>query len=226
MAPGAMYVADTRAVLKITTRRNFVNGISLTDRAEVVSRRKWSANDALDANYHIGSWDIFASGLIARNNSRIKGTTTNSLIYDGKETVVGSSQRKNYPSTTGTVKAGFNYLSGTQSFGAYYRYNPERGHFSNIGQEWLDNDTRINRDIFTDIRSHSHLASAYYDNTFRENTYCILMETIEFLVWPTMRKRAIRMTIQPMLIQPTNANTHFGQENYIYPSPWRKETSL
>lgn len=166
MAPGAMYSSDTKAVLKITTRRNFVDGLSFTDRAELSVRRKCSANNVLDLNYRTGSWDIFASGLIARNNSLIKGTTTNTLVYDGKQTVVGSSQAKSYPSTTGVVKAGFNYASGEQSFGGYYRYNPERGHFSNIGDEWLDADPRISREIYTDTRSHTHRGSIYYDNTF------------------------------------------------------------
>ena len=112
MAPGAMYAADTKAVLKITTRRSFVDGISFIERAEVTARRRWSANNMLDLNYRTGSWDIFAYGLIARNNSLIKGTTTNTLVYDGVQTVVGSSQTKSYPSTNGAVKAGFNYAAG------------------------------------------------------------------------------------------------------------------
>lgn len=166
MAPGAMYASDTKAVLKITTRHKFVDGLSVIERGEIVARRKLSANNMLDFNYHAGSWDFFASGLIARNNSQIRGTTTNTLEYDDKETIVGSSQCKNYPSNTGVVKVGFNHSSGQQSFGGYYRYNPEHGHFSNIGEEWLDNEPRINRDIFTGIRAHSHRGAIYYDNTF------------------------------------------------------------
>lgn len=166
MAPGAMYASNTKAVLKITTRHNFVDGLSFMDRGNIVSRRKLSASNLLDLNYRAGVWDFFVSGLIARNNSLIKGTTTNTLMYDGKETIVGSSQHKTYPSTTGIVKAGFNYSSDQQSFGGYYRYNPEHGHFSNIGDEWLDNDPRIGRDIYTGIRSRSHRGALYYDNTF------------------------------------------------------------
>ncbi len=166
MAPGAMYSSDTRAVLKITTRQNFVDGLSFMERGEIVARRKWSANNMLDLNYRSGAWDFFASGVIARNNSLIKGTTTNTLVYDGKETVVGSSQLKGYPSNTGVVKAGFNYSSGEQSLGGYYRYNPERGNFSNIGDEWLDDGPHISRDIYTGIRAGSHRGAIYYDNTF------------------------------------------------------------
>lgn len=166
MAPGAMYTSDARAVLKITTRRNFVDGLSFIDSGEVVARRKWSANNMMDFNYRSGDWDFFASGIIARNNSLIKGITTNTLVYDGHKTIVGSSQYKNYPSTNGVIKSGFNYSSAEQSFGGYYLYNPETGHFSNIGEEWLDDNPRISRDIYTGIHAHSHRGSVYYDNTF------------------------------------------------------------
>lgn len=168
MAPGAMYASDTQAVLKITTLHNFIGGLSLLERAEGVARRKFSANNLLELNYRIGNWDIFLSGLIARNNSLIKGSTTNTLTYKGKETIIGSSQHKTFPTTTGVAKAGFNYSDGTQSFGGYYRYSPERGHFNNIGEEWFENEPRIRRDIYTGIRAHSHRGSVYYDNTFAD----------------------------------------------------------
>lgn len=168
MAPGSMYASDTRAVLKISTKKTFFEGLSITERAEATVRRKWSANDLLDLNYRTGRWDLFATGTVARNDSQIKGTTTNTLQYEGKETVVGSSQDNTYPSVNGTVKGGFNFSVADRSFGAYYRYNPERGDFVNTGSEWLDNEPRLNRDISRAIRSHSHLVSAYYDDTFAE----------------------------------------------------------
>ena len=49
-----------------------------------------------------------------RSNSFIKGTTTNTLVYDGQKTVVGSRQNNIYPITAGSVNAGFNYAKGTQ----------------------------------------------------------------------------------------------------------------
>ncbi|MDE5826169.1 MAG: outer membrane beta-barrel family protein, partial [Duncaniella sp.] len=165
-APGAMYGNDTRAVLKITTRRNFINGLSLTERAELTVRRKVSANDLLDLNYRTGKWDLFATATVTHNNSLIKGTTINSLMYEGKKTVVGSSQHNVYPTTNGTVKGGFNFADGAQSFGAYYRFNPERGDFTNTGDEWLNDEPHIRRDINRELHSHSHLVSTYYDNTF------------------------------------------------------------
>lgn len=168
MAPGAKYAGDTKAVLKITTRHRFVDGLSITERAEVVVRRKWSANNMLDFNYRTGKWDFFASGLFAHNNSLITGSTVNTLIYDNKETTVGSSQHKTYPSDNGVVKAGFNYSSGKQSFGGYYRYNPERGDFCNTGEEWIDDNSPVMRSINTGIRSHSHRGSVYYENTFAD----------------------------------------------------------
>ena len=168
MAPGAAYESTTGAVLKITTRRNFVQGLSLTDQFQLQCRRKWSAMDYLSLSYRVGDWEFFANGSINRNNSVNKGTTTNSLVYNGTETVVGSSQSNSFPTSTGAVKGGFNYSHGTQSFGAYYRFNPERGDFINSGSEWLDKNQAIARDIDKRVRAHSHLASLYYENTFAE----------------------------------------------------------
>lgn len=168
MAPGAAYASTTGAVLKITTRRNFVQGLSLTDQFQLQRRRKWSVMNYLSLSYRAGNWEFFANGTVNRNNSLAKGVTTNTLVYNGKETTVGSSQHNSYPTTTGIVKAGFNYANGPQSFGAYYRYNPERGDFNNTGSEWLDGNPAISRKIDKHIRSHSHLASLYYENTFAD----------------------------------------------------------
>jgi len=55
-----------------------------------------------------------------------------------------------------------------QSFGAYYLYSPEHVDFNNSGTEWLDNNPALKREIDKRIRSHSHLASLYYENTFAD----------------------------------------------------------
>lgn len=168
MAPGAAYASTTGAVLKITTRRNFVKGLSLIDQFLLECRRKWSVMDYLALSYRAANWELFANGTIKHYNSLTKGVTTNTLVYDGKETVVGSSQNNSFPTTVGVIKAGFNYANGPQSFGAYYRYNPERGDFKNAGSEWLDDNPPISSNIDKHIRAHSHLASLYYENTFAE----------------------------------------------------------
>lgn len=168
MAPGAAYESTTGAVLKITTRRNFVKGLSLTDQFQLQRRRRWSVMDHLGLSYRAGDWEIFLNGTINHNNSVDKGTTTNSLVYNGKAVVVGGSQNNSFPATVGAIKGGFNYSRGPQSFGAYYRYNPERGDFVNSGSEWIDNNPAIARDIDKHIRAHRHLASLYYENTFAD----------------------------------------------------------
>ena len=168
MAPGAAYESTTGAVLKITTRRNFVQGLSLTDQFLLECRRKWSVMDYLALSYRIGDWEFFVNGTINHNNSTNKGTTTNTLVYNGEKTIVGSSQNISSPTTVGVIKGGFNYSRGAQSFGAYYRYNPERGDFNNSGSEWLDDNPAFSRVIEKRIRAHSHLASLYYENTFAE----------------------------------------------------------
>lgn len=166
MAPGAAYAGTTGAVLKITTRRDFVKGLSLTDQFLLDRRRKWSVLDYLALGYRAGDWELFVNGTINRNNSLTKGVTANTLVFEGMKTTVGSSQHNSYPTTTGAVKAGFNYADGPQSFGAYYRYNPERGDFRNAGSEWIDETPPIRDIIDKRIRAHSHLVSLYYENTF------------------------------------------------------------
>ena len=82
MAPGAAYESTTGAVLKITTRRNFVKGLSLTDRFLIERRRKWSVMDYLNLSYRVGDWEIFVNGTVNHNNSVAKGSTTNTLVYE------------------------------------------------------------------------------------------------------------------------------------------------
>ena len=93
MAPGAMYGSNTGAVLKITTRKKFMQGLSVTDQFQLQRRRRWSTTDFLGLNYRAGNWDIFIDGSFNLNNSVINGTTTSQLIYDGKQTMVGSSRQ-------------------------------------------------------------------------------------------------------------------------------------
>ncbi|MDE6279928.1 MAG: outer membrane beta-barrel family protein, partial [Paramuribaculum sp.] len=166
MAPGAAYESTTGAVLKITTKRDFSQGVSLTDQLMLRQRRRFSVTDFFDLSYRTGGWEFFAFGGINRDNSLTKGFTTNTLLYDGVKTVVGSSQHNSNPITVGVVKAGMNYARGDMSLGAYYRYHPERGDFKNSGTEWLDSSPEKDRDIDKRIRAHGHLASVYYENRF------------------------------------------------------------
>lgn len=166
MAPGAAYESTTGAVLRISTKRNFAKGLSITDQFQLQRRRRWSVMDHLALNYRLGSWDIYLNGAFNHDDKIIKGSTTNTLIYNGRETVVGGSQHNHSLSNTGVIRGGFNYEQDKQSLGAYYRYNPERGDFTNTGSEWLDNETPLARVIDKNTRAHSHLLSMYYENTF------------------------------------------------------------
>ena len=168
MAPGAAYSSTTGAVIRISTRRNFMPGLSVSDQFQLERRRRWSVMDFLNLSYRTGRWELFAEGTINRNNSLAKGSTVNTLMYDGRETTVGSTQHNSFPTTAGVVKAGLNYAAGAQSLGAYYRFNPERGDFNNTGTEWLDNEPALRREIDKRVSAHSHLASLYYENTFAD----------------------------------------------------------
>lgn len=169
MTPGAAYESTTGAVLRITTKRNFMQGLSLTDQFQLARRRQWSLMNLLGLSYRVGNWEFFLDASLNRSNPLLKGTTTNTLLYDGQETVVGSRQNNIYTTTAGSIKVGLNYAKGSRSLGAYYRFNPERGDFSNDGAEWLDDNASLLRRIDRGIRAYSHLVSLYYENAFVDN---------------------------------------------------------
>lgn len=168
MAPGAEYESTTGAVIKITTKQNFMQGLSLTDQFQLERNRKWSAMDFLSLNYRHKDLELFVSGMFNHDNSLNIGKTINSLIYNDKPTVIRSSQRSTSPSNVGVIKAGFNYSRSSQSFGAYYRFNPERGDFTNSGAEWIDDFEPVSRQIHKRIKAQGHLLSTYYENKFAD----------------------------------------------------------
>ena len=193
MSPGAAYNSTTGAVLKITTRRNFMQGLSLTDQFRLQRRRQWSVSDNLSLNYRTGDWDIYLNGTFNHNDNVTKGSSTNTLMYDGKATVVGGMQHNRAISNTGTIRSGFNYARGNQSFGAYYRYNPERVDFTNTGHERLDDSAPLSRIIYMDIRA------------------TVTIETRSLII-PWLPP--IQMPPPMMSTPPTDDIQHFGQVSY------------
>ena len=165
LAPGAQYASTTNAVLKITTRKNFVHGLSISNEVETRVRRKWSVNDMLDFSYHTGNWELFGTGYYDHDNSVIKGSTLNSLTFEGKPTKVGTTFHSTYPENSALGKLGFNFSEGAQSFGAYYRFMYSHTDPLNDGTEWINTEKPLYRKISGKGDTRNHLVSLYYDNT-------------------------------------------------------------
>lgn len=168
LAPGAQYASTTNAVLKITTRRNFVRGLSISNEVETRIRRKWSVTDMLDFSYHSGKWELFGTGYYDHDNSLIKGSTTNRLTYEWKPTEIGTTFNSIFPENSALGKLGFNFSEGNQSFGAYYRFMYSHTDPLNTGTEWMDSETPLSRRISGEGNTRNHLVSLYYDNTFAD----------------------------------------------------------
>ena len=167
LAPGAEYDASTGAVLKITTRRDFIRGLSLDNEANTKFARKTSAHDYLNLRYFLpDGWEIFAQSIFTHFTFKQHGNTVNSLEYEGKPTVVGSAQSIRMLANNYGAKLGFSHTRGDRSFGAYYRMLHEHGHFGNPGTEWIDDTAPIVRDISRHITGLNHYSQAYYDDTF------------------------------------------------------------
>lgn len=167
LAPGAEYDATVGAVLKITTRRTFIEGLSLDDEIQGKAARSLTGYEMLNLRYFFrSSTELFATGLAAHNNSVMRGATVNSLDYEGQPTVVGSSQSIRRPSNNLSAKFGFNQTFGSLSFGAWYKVLREDGHFSNHGSEWLDDNPLIERNITKRISGTNHYSQCYLDKSF------------------------------------------------------------
>lgn len=168
LAPGAQYESNINSVLKITTRKNFVKGISLSNEAEIKARRKWSANNMLDISYHSDRWELFGTGYYDHDNSVIKGSTLNNLTYAGKPIETGTTFHNSFPENSVLGKLGFNYSEKSQFLGAYYRFAYSHTDPVNKGTEWINSEPPISRTISNEGDVRSHLISFYYDNTFND----------------------------------------------------------
>ena len=169
MAPGAEYDAATGAVLKISTRRTFIEGLTLEEEMQGKKARTLIGSELLTLRYFFrDGTELFATGTAAHNDNVVRGQTVNTLDYLGRQTVVGSSQFSKSPSNNLSGKIGFNHCIGQRSFGAWYKMLHEHGNFLNRGSEWIDNDAPVNREISRRILGNNHYAQAYYDDTYSE----------------------------------------------------------
>ena len=167
--PGAEYAGATGAVLKITTRRLFVEGLTLEGETQGKIARSATGYELLTLRYFLknGS-EFFATGLAAHNNNIMRGNTVNTIQYDGHPAIIGSSQDSKSPSNNVSAKFGFNKSSGVRSLGAYYRVLHENGNFLTRGSEWLDDELPVGRDISNRIIATNHYGQIYYDNMFSD----------------------------------------------------------
>ena len=140
-----------------------------------------------------------------------------------RETVVGSRQNNTYPTTAGSVKAGFNYAKGLQSLGAYYRYNPERGDFAMTVQNGLT-ATHLCFAVSTEKSVRIAIWHRCIMKMLLPTTTCCILTVIS-------GNRAIRVAWQRrirnlqilMSIQLIYASQPFGQVNYTLNSRLERE---
>lgn len=166
MTPGAAYESNVGAVLKITTKKRFIKGLSATSGADAERRRRWSSMEHITAGYHTGAGELFFSSSFNHSASLIKGSTVSSLRHEGQPVQTGSTQNNGHTANVCTAKVGFNHSENTLSFGAYYRINPEHGNMANDGTEWTGASDWTERHISRRTSAVSHLVSAYFDDTF------------------------------------------------------------
>ena len=171
MNPGAEYESNTKAVIKITTKRPVGEGFSGRIEAQSSAKRAFGHNESANINYRSGGLDIFGEGLYQseREKSYYSGTTDFTFQDKAYDLYNSSTVRDNF--TCYLYKVGFNYVyPNGQSMGANYNYVGAPNYFKNIGGQYdkIDGEVQneMNNDIYMDSRSAEHTVSLYYDELF------------------------------------------------------------
>lgn len=174
-SPGAEYSSDVKAVIKIHTRQPFIKGMSGKLTSQTSSKRIWEEMVMADMSYNWTDWQVF--GQVFYNNGGQKNydvSTTDFLLNNHQNRLVNTATKRN-KFETATVKGGFNWNSGSQSLGAYYQYTSQSAHFNSYGTEDDDvlgiKEQNIGKLIDIGSKQEKHLASVYYDNSFKNEAH-------------------------------------------------------
>ncbi len=175
ISPGAKYSSDMKAVIKIHIRQPFVKGMSGKLTSQTSSKRIWEEMVMADMSYNWTDWQVF--GQVFYNNGGQKKydvSTTDFLLNNHQNRLVNTATKRN-KFETATVKGGFNWNSSSQSLGAYYQYTSQSAHFNSCGTEDDDvlgiKEQNIGKLIDIDSKQEKHLASVYYDNSFKNEAH-------------------------------------------------------
>lgn len=173
-SPGAEYGSDVKAVIKIRLKQSFIKGLSGKFTSQTSAKRIWEETAMADLSYNWTHWQLFGQAMYNNGGRKNYDTSTTNFVFGNQgNKLVNIGQKRNKLATT-SAKGGLNYNNGGQSFGGYYQYTNSPAHFKSRGTEndiVLDTENdNINKLIDTDSKSERHLATAYYDGTFKNGS--------------------------------------------------------
>ena len=167
--PGSQYDASVRSVIRIRTKRAPGEGFGFELFHNTFFRHYVCGNDALNLHYTEGPLQVFAEGFVyygrKRSGADMVQTTFADHIYNQS-----LSERFWTRGAYYSGKFGFDYLIGSHSFGAYYKYEHDHTRANGIFSTTIDCDgnhvdyrtsdiSQLN--MFVPVNS----ANAYYNGT-------------------------------------------------------------
>ena len=173
--PGAEYASDVKAVIKIQTRQSLIKGLSGKLTSQTSAKRIWEEMAMADLSYNWTNWQVFGQVMYNNGGRKNYDVSTTDFLFNGQQNQLINNATKRNKTETITAKGGFNWNSGGHSLGAYYQYSNQPTHFTSRGTEDDDvlgvKEQSINKLIDIDSKQEKHLASAYYDRTFENETH-------------------------------------------------------
>lgn len=164
--PGAKYAANTQAVIRITTVKEFGEGFSLDTKTIAGYKDFLYGKEQIGLNYRIGGLDLY--GMFEYNNTRGKGTSSNSQnTWAEKHNMTMLDMHSKIKSQLYDGQVGINYATkSNHSFGIYYKFihKPNTTDVSTISSLWIDEQLQENSILSQEKESdyYEHLVDGYY----------------------------------------------------------------
>lgn len=168
--PGAKYAANTQAVIRITTVKEFGEGFSLDTKTVAGYKDFLYGKEQIGLNYRIGGLDLY--GMFEYNNTRGKGTSSNiqnTWAEEHNMTMLDMHSKSKSQLYDGQV--GINYTTkSNHSFGVYYKFihKPNKTDVSTVSSLWIDEQLQENSILSQEKESdyYEHLVDGYYSGRF------------------------------------------------------------
>lgn len=168
--PGARYSSSTKAVVRITLKKNKGEGFSFQDYATGMYQYGHTLTNSLDVNYRTGGLDItaqFWAGRYGHGKSQQENTMTYNVGPDFVQSLSTQEMKSVWKGWSPQLQ--INYMvNENHSFGAFYKFDRHPGENHN---GLLKTDNYINNvlsehsvsDIWADERFKKHIFNAYYN---------------------------------------------------------------
>ncbi len=167
-SPGAQYDSEYRAVIRINTKKNVGEGLSMGFNSTIRRSNKWKTLDDLAVKYLHKGLEVFTSFTFENNNLSEDLKLREKLSANSQNIRINQASSSSLWFTDFSTKIGCNIdLTPNHSLGGYYKYINAiyNGGQNNSSQHFICNDSLENVDQYMFMSwptSRSHEMNVYY----------------------------------------------------------------